>query len=568
MFLKRHSRNALFLMILLIPLLLFSDESADETIIAEYDGGKITLDDLEFRISKIAPMYQAKYKTNDGKLELLDMICTEELFYLESINSGFEAEPEFWNRIQINVKNTFNREFKKDYVNDRLNLVEDEKRQYFQEHKNTDYADRTYEEVEHDIEMRLLPQKQEMIIDNLLDSLYLTYEIEVDNNLIKSTDFDQVEPDAENLETLYLRSSDPSFQRSVKDFKAIYDELPTAQKDQLKHPEFADDQIKKIVHMEIIYEEALRQGYDEKEEVAETVDQIKKNMLLRTVYNELVINQIDISDEDLKDYYENNITKFSSNAFRKIQTFAFKSQEEADKMREKVVSYLKKDNHEAISKLIEESSLYPHKNGEIDHIYQNGIIPGIGKDDIYSEMVWEKKPGKTDPKKLSKIFVNSKDEYVFFRILEDNIAEPTPFVEIVDKVRAKMEKDLTQLKFEEVTQQLEEKYNLIKYPERVVIILSAEEYFRLAEEAQKKRRFHDAVFHYDQIIKYYNNSSDDYKAAFMKAFLYAEELKEKSRAITLFEEFLDTYPRGELHDSAEFMLEELRGNNDILNKFE
>lgn len=79
------SKKTLFAIIASAVLILlasngYTKETPAETVIAEFDGGQITYGDIEYRISKISPMYQQKYKTYDGKVKLLEMMCTEELF--------------------------------------------------------------------------------------------------------------------------------------------------------------------------------------------------------------------------------------------------------------------------------------------------------------------------------------------------------------------------------------------------------------------------------------------------------------------------------------------------------
>ena len=347
------------------------------------------------------------------------------------------------------------------------------------------------------------------------------------------------------------------------EFIKSFDAIPSHIQGSIKFGEglkqYIEDQVKKNV----FYLEALETGYEENETIKETISQIKRNMMLRTVYNTLVVEAIGTSDEEIKAYYDNNIEKFSTKHYRKIQTFGFDSKDTVKKMRKLVKKYMKKKDDEAISKLIEENSVYPAKDGVLDHIYKNDIIPGIGKDEVYSDMVWKAKLNK-----LSKIFENSKGKFVFFRMLEDNKAIATPFEEIKGKVKNTMIRNLSKEKFEEVNLQLETKYNMKKYPERMIVVLSAEEYFNKAEQAQKKRRFTDAIFYYDEIIKYHQNNSDDYKATFMKGFLYAEELKDKNKAIEIFDEFLEKYPEDDLHESARFMISELEGKSNIIESFE
>lgn len=45
----------------------------------------------------------------------------------------------------------------------------------------------------------------------------------------------------------------------------------------------------------------------------------------------------------------------------------------------------------------------------------------------------------------------------------------------------------------------------------------------------------------------------------MKAFLHSEEMDQKEEALKLFKEFVKAYPKGELLESAQFMIDELEG---------
>ncbi|MBN2461795.1 MAG: peptidyl-prolyl cis-trans isomerase [Candidatus Cloacimonetes bacterium] len=564
---KKLSSEILALIIVLMPLILTGAEIPEDTVIAEFSGGQIYYGDLEFRISKIPSMNQAKYNTNEGKADLLDMMCTEEVFYQEALSLQVEKSTDFNNKLQMKLKNLFSREIKNEFSKN-MTISEDKKKNFYQQNKNEFYQDKTYEEATRDIEMRLQPQRFQEMVDSTLAVIKEKYNVIIMYNILDSLDFSRSELVPENPEIIYMLGSSPELQKNLADFAAIYDQLPTKQKEIAQDQETHRNLVDIIIDLELLNWEAYQRGYHEKPELQEATQQIKRNLMLQTVYNLLVVDKVTINDEDLKRYYEDNIDQFSTNAYRKIQTFVFDSKEKAEDMQSRVKKLLKKENWEAIAKLIEAESLYPYKEGVLDHIYHNGIIPGIGKDEIYNDMVWEKAPGKTSPKKLSKIFKNSQGNFVFFRILEDHLSEPKPFVEIVENIRSKMTKELTNERFTELQAELAQKYHLVKYPERMIVFLTAEEYFNLAEESQKKRKFHDAVFYYDQIIKYHQNNTDDYKASFMKAFLYAEELKENKKAIELFQEFLVKYPQGDLHDSANFMLMDLKGDIDLMKSLE
>ena len=75
----------------------------DEVVLAEYDGGKITLFDIYLKIDKIPSGYQTRYSTPEGKENLLNLICTEELFYLEALNLGLDKDKQVLNKISIKM---------------------------------------------------------------------------------------------------------------------------------------------------------------------------------------------------------------------------------------------------------------------------------------------------------------------------------------------------------------------------------------------------------------------------------------------------------------------------------
>ena len=534
----------------------------DTTVVAEFDGGKITMEQLEDRLSKIPPMYQPKYSTEEGKKQLLDMMCTEEVFYYEALQRNIGEEEKFFSRTDGQIKTAYFNEYKKELTASNITFTSDEKNAYFKDNLEM-FAGRTYEECEKEIEQRMRPQKENEFISEKNNELYTKFKVEINYALLEQINLVHVDSNDVILDEILVSSTDPTLQKTVKDLLDGYDVLQPSAKISLQSPQALRNFIDNLIKLDVFHKDAIESGFDQNEIIQEIVKQVNRNMMMRTVYNLLVVDAIDNSDENAQEFYDNNIEKFSTNPYRKIQTFGFTSKDTAKKMRKLVKKYYKKNNEEALKQLIEEHSEYKNKDGILDHIYKNDIIPGIGKDEVYSDMVWKTKPGK-----LSKTFENSKGIFIFFKTLEDIIAIPTPFEEIKGKVKSTMMKDLSKQLFDQTNKELQEKYHMKKYSDRLIVILTAEEYFNKAEDAQKRRRFTDAIFYYDEIIKHYQNNTDDYKAMFMKAFLYAEELKDKENAIKIFNELLGKFPTSDLHESAQFMISELEGNSNIIENFE
>jgi len=534
---------------------------ADSTVVAEFKGGKITMGNLNKRLSQIPPMYKAKYETVDGKNELLDMICTEEVFYLEALAQKIMDQDNFFDRIADQVKNTYFSEYRKDLLKDAISFTDEEKRAYFKENHDQ-YKDRTFEEAEKMIETKLKPEKENAFIEKRKQELFKKYGIMINHDVLLKINI--TAPDSnEVIDEKIITSSNPEINRTVGDLIATLDILSKRTQISLRTDDGKKQYIEKLAKSDVFYLDALEKGYDKNPMIAANVNQIERNMALRTVYNILVVESIDTSDEKLQEYYNTNIKEFSTLAHRKIQTFGFDTKKIAVKMRKTIKKLIKKNKEAEIVALIAENSVYSKGDGILDHIYDNGIIPGMGKDQVYCDMVW-----KTKPEDLSDIFQNSKEKYVFFRILEDVVATAKPFEEEQAAIKKSLMRTLSKEKFENVKKKLETKFALVTYPDRMIVRLSAEEYFNKAEAAQKRRRFNDAIFYYDEIMKYHKNNKDDYKAMFMKGFLYAEELKDTDNAIAIFEEFLTSYPEGDLSESAQYMLSSLKNKEDMIESIE
>lgn len=561
---KIISKKAIFTFVTIFTVLsLFAaTEVADSTIVADYKGGKITMGNLNERLAQIPPMYKSKFTTIDGKKELLDIICVEELFYSEASAQKVMEQKEFTERIADQIKTAYYTEYKKELLKDGVVITTEEKKAYFNENHDQ-FKERTFEESEKLIESKLQPEKEKEFIEVKKQELFKKFNVEINHDILGTINIAAPDSNEVIINEKIISSSNPAIERTVGDLIAHIDILPERNQMALYSVEGLTNYVDELANADAFYVEALDNGFDKNPAVITMITQIKRNMALRTIYNALVVDAIDTSEEAVQKFYDENMDQFSTLAHRKIQTFGFDTKKTATKMRKKVKKLIKKQKDEEINALIAENSVYKAKDGILDHVYDNGIIPGIGKDEVYCDMVWAIELGQ-----LSDVFQNSKEKFVFLRILEDVVATATPFEEVKAKVEQNLMRTKSKEKFESVKQELEIKYALNKYPDKMVITLSAEEYFNKAEAAQKRRRFNDAIFYYDEVIKHYKNDKDDYKAMFMKGFLFAEELKDKEKAIVIFEEFLTLYPEGDLSESAQYMLSSLKNNEDMIESIE
>jgi PPIC-type PPIASE domain/Tetratricopeptide repeat len=556
----------LIMVIALISAGILTAEIAPETVLAKHSNGDITMESFNQRLSMIPVMYQGRYQSFEGKVKFLNELATEEIFYQEALALGLDSDPELGEKAINQIKSTYYTEYQKHLKNTKISISEEELYEYFLENLDN-FPGVTFDESKAMVENQYRPQIELEFFEQYDQELLQKYDVTIHEELLDSLDFNDqttIDPIADQK---YVTSNNPDIEQTIADLKALYDGLPNRNKQPFLRLESRLNSVREMTKMDLYYHEALKEGFEQNPVVLETMPMIKRNLMLRETYNRLVTNEIVVNETIVHEYYDNNLAKFSTKPFRKIQAFGFKGEKEAKKARKTVKKALKKNDTESLNAILA-SSVFEFENGEIDHIYQNNIIPKCGNDTLWCDVVWEADYGKTKPNELSDIFKSAQEFYVFFHVMEDTVPIATPFDDAKVQIENEMRRDRSRELFEAADLNLRQKFGLEIFEENLVEKLTAEEYFTNAENAQKKRRYQDAIYYYDQICEYYANGSDDYKALFMKGFLFSEEIKDKDKAIGVFEDLIERYPDGDLSDDARYMIDELNGKTNILENME
>jgi len=83
-----------------------------------------------------------------------------------------------------------------------------------------------------------------------------------------------------------------------------------------------------------------------------------------------------------------------------------------------------------------------------------------------------------------------------------------------------------------------------------------------AQNFSEKGDFQSAIKTYEDILKLYPKSPRVYKAQFLIAFVYSENLKDCQKAKVNYETLIEKYPNCDLVDDAQYMLRTME--NDTL----
>lgn len=638
----------------------------DRDVLAEFQGGQILRKDVQQKISKLPPNIQGRYQTIDGQLQVLDIMTTEEVFYLKAKELGIDKDPEVQERIQQVEKRFYLQEYYKRNVSDVVIITDADMQEYYQQNlqlfymnpnitihyiqaaNETDaksaiaelaagasfaevsdkYNQNTYAkglkgviknirlngnipglgndtvleakigestvdaeavhgplqsstgwhifrtvnwvegrqkefmEVQPEIEQRMRPAQERELLDSIKSRLMSKYNVQIDEELAASIDLNAKQGNSSLASEILVRSDKTELSYTVGDILNLFAKIsPQEQVFYIKGggaSQLLDQELTQV----LIYLEAKDQGYEKYFGDNEDYLQLKRSTQLRKAFENLVLGSIEISDEEIAARYEQDIETYQNPAQRSIQVLFFENLKTANKTWRKFAKAHKKNQEIKIGKLISKYSTKPDKS-IYDNQYDNGIVTGIASDPDFSRRIWDNPVGY-----LSNVFTASNGDIVFFRTLTETPKSYKPLIEVQPRVYGMIKQEKERSRQDEVTEELYVEYGMKKYPERIQLNLTAEELFTHADNAARNRKYQDAIVFYDQITKNFDNGVDDYKAYFMKAFLVAEEMKNKDLALQLFRNFLEKYPTGDLNESARFMIDSLEGNLDGFEDFE
>jgi len=423
---------------------------------------------------------------------------------------------------------------------------------------------RPYDEVEKDVSSRYASEKEQTLRKDILNKLFNKYNVSIDTLAVKDVNFEEADTSDIAGSIVLIASSDPELVYTAMDFAHEVSMFPMERKQLLQEANGKVDFINEKANNNLLYHDAMKKGYENHPEIADELRRAKMIGALREYYKQFVVDAAVVPEEELVKAYEADKEKrYVNKPHVKVQEFACENQVTADFL---LFKAKEAQTPEELNALIKEYCVKTANDGMIGPIYEGGIIPGVGKDDLYLEKIFSVPEGS-----FSDVFEDVKGNWVFFKVVEFT---PKSYRSI-DDVRAELETNLMrkaqQDLFEKLKTEMRQKYNLVVYPDRLEEKLPVDSLFTIAEESMTQKNYARANYYYDKVIEEYPNGQDDYKAKFMKGFIYSEYLKNDTKAIEMFKEVL-TYPREgtqtdtTLHPSARYMLKALTGEEDILEK--
>ncbi|WP_058485763.1 peptidylprolyl isomerase [Defluviitalea phaphyphila] len=104
---------------------------------------------------------------------------------------------------------------------------------------------------------------------------------------------------------------------------------------QFNTPQGQKDLLNEIIAQELLYSDALENKFDQEEQFITVLEQMKKTLLIQYAANKLM-SSVSVSDEEAKEYFDNNKNKFIKEKTVAASHILVNTKEEAEKILEEI----------------------------------------------------------------------------------------------------------------------------------------------------------------------------------------------------------------------------------------
>jgi peptidyl-prolyl cis-trans isomerase C len=144
---------------------------------------------------------------------------------------------------------------------------------------------------------------------------------------------------------------------------------------------FSDEQgkekfLNEIINKEMLYQEALKKGFDKTPEFQKKLEEFKKLTLVTELFEKEVISKAKVSDQEVKDYYEKHKEELVPTVQIKASHILVKSEDEA----KKVLERLKKGEKFAeVAKAVSIDKGSAKNGGDLGYFSKGQMVPEFEK---------------------------------------------------------------------------------------------------------------------------------------------------------------------------------------------
>ncbi|NWF51956.1 MAG: peptidyl-prolyl cis-trans isomerase, partial [Nitrospirae bacterium] len=295
--------------------------SQKKNTLAVVNGEPIAEDDLKYSL-QIA--HRREDLSSAGELNLskfIQKLVDDRLLIQEARSMGMEEYPEVKQAIQAYIiRESVTRLYQEEIIN-KVTVSEDEIRNYYKSIRGKEAPDEELEILRKGIEKNIRKQKEKERGDEYLKYLKEHQTIKVDEEILSSIKLYENNVEIDTTKEGRVLAEVNGFSLTVKDFVAIAKSYP-------KKPK--EDIINDWIDRKVIDSEALKRHYELKTDLKDMVSRYRGQLLKNTFIKRIIIPQVSISENMLKEYYSSHKDYFTTPPAFKIQYITVKTKEDAE----------------------------------------------------------------------------------------------------------------------------------------------------------------------------------------------------------------------------------------------
>ena len=237
---------------------------------------------------------------------------------------------------------------------------------------------------------------------------------------------------------------------TMADFKREINSLPPQYRQMAADPAIQKEFLDTLVTRNIIYQEGVRQKIAERPMVKKQVDDFRKKVVVATLLDQEVNKKLkNVSDADLKAYYDKNLKEFQQPKQVKARHILLKDQKQAEEVRQKLLK------GEDFATLAKQYSIGPSKTrgGDLGFFSRERMVKE------FSDVAFSLKPKEISP------VVKTKFGYHIIRVDEIKEGRQQTFDEVKDKLRDKIRAERKNQYFKDYIDGLKKQIKVKTYPE-------------------------------------------------------------------------------------------------------
>jgi len=510
-------RTVFICTVLTVLAICLSAQAQDDRPVAWIDGEPFTIDDLEQRIADLPAQYQSMLTTEEGRRGFLDQIIQEQLLYLAALDEDLDSDPRVERQIEQARVRTLAIAFYENFFGQFYGYSEKTLHNYYDAHRD---------EFMTDAQVRLRHILYATEAEALAGEVRLEAGEISFSDLAKAETMDVKTKRLGGMLGLVTKDMPIPQLGAVPELQAVIFDLPVG--------EVSGPVESKLGWHLLLVEEKI-------EPKALEFDRVKSR----------IADSLLVPEADAVKYYEEHKDEYLDDAQVQLRIIVCGDE---DKIKAAHQALERGESFERVVEQYSEDESTKPDGGLLGYLKPSAPILALGrkarpiilqatdemKDGEYSEPI-EIDSGWTIVQRVSYLDPRQK-----------------PYEEVRSTVRGRMIGDASNQRIEDFFNELRDKYdvevneeNLFAEPKPKE---SPAELYALAEAAPPPT----AVSYYKKIIEFYPDSAEAPKAQFMIGFLYSDKLKNYDEAEAAFNTYLERWPRGDLAESARYMLEHMR----------